>query len=682
MNKQKMKGMLTATLFAAFMLQPSEMFATPIGVEQPSSSNAMFQESEEQKMSCYLFAYFTGNRQDEEQICFALSEDGYNYTLLNDGNPIISSDTISRKKAVRDPHILRGEDGKTFYMVVTDMRSGDGWSSNDGLVLMKSTDLINWTHSAIDFPETWPEIFDREKLTQVWAPQTIYDAKAKKYMVYYSIGWNGDTQKEARESKTKKDDTKTHYVIYYSYANEDFTELSEPKVLYDHGANTIDADIVFNEADGLYHMFFKTEGEGNGIQQATAKKLRGKWTPERRYLQQTNVAVEGSGVFKLIDSDEWILMYDCYGSGYYQFCKSKDLKNFTRICETKTRGAFTPRHGTTITITAEEAARLKTRWPNTVARNPVIPGFHADPEVLYSQQTGKYYIYPTTDGHPGWGGYKFNVFSSTDLENWTDEGTILDLKTDQVKWANGNAWAPCIEEKKMDGKYKYFFYFSGNSIDNKGKQIGVAVADSPTGPFVDLGHPMITTSPVGHGQQIDGDVFTDPVSGKSYFYWGNGYMAGAELNADMTSIDTTSIKVLTPQGGSLRDYAYREAPYVFYRNGIYYFMWSVDDTGSPNYHVAYGTSTSPLGPIEVAKNPVVTMQHYRREIYGPAHNSVLQIPGQDEWYIVYHRINKDYINREQGPGVHREVCIDRLTFNPDGTIQPVVPTHRGVKLGE
>ena len=312
--------------------------------------------------------------------------------------------------------------------------------------------------------------------------------------------------------------------------------------------------------------------------------------------------------------------------------------------------------------------------------NPVLNGFYADPDVMYSQKTGKFYIYPTSDGHAGWGGYKFNVFSSDDLTNWKDEGTILDLKTDQVAWADGNAWAPCIEEKLIDGEYKYFFYFSGNSVDGKGKQIGVAVADHPTGPFTDSGKPMIANSPVGWGQQIDGDVFTDPVSGKSYFYWGNGYMAGAELNDDMVSINDSTIKVMTPQGGSLETYAFREAPYVFYRNGLYYFLWSVDDTGSPNYHVAYGTSETPLGDIKVAESPVILIQDAEQEIYGPAHNSVLQIPGKDEWYIVYHRINKEFIDRDKGPGFHREVCIDRMHFNEDGTIAPVKPTHKGVYL--
>ena len=85
--------------------------------------------------------------------------------------------------------------------------------------------------------------------------------------------------------------------------------------------------------------------------------------------------------------------------------------------------------------------------------NPVLPGFHADPEILYAKQTNKYYIYSTTDGTPGWGGYYFTVFSSKDLTDWRHEGIMLDLGTDLVKWSEGNAWAPCIIEKKIDGKY-------------------------------------------------------------------------------------------------------------------------------------------------------------------------------------------------------------------------------------
>lgn len=313
----------------------------------------------------------------------------------------------------------------------------------------------------------------------------------------------------------------------------------------------------------------------------------------------------------------------------------------------------------------------------SMAGNPVLPEFHADPEILYSNQTGKYYIYSTTDGTPHWGGYYFTVFSSDDLKEWHHQGIMLDLGTDQVLWSDGNAWAPCIIEREIDGAYKYFFYYSGNT--SEGKAIGVAVSDSPIGPFTDIGHPIIAQRPKGlnHGQQIDVDVFQDPKSGKCYLYWGNGYMAGAELNDDMTSIRQETTTIMTPKGGTLQTFAYREAPYVIYRNGTYYVMWSVDDTGSPNYHVAYGIMESPLSQINVAQDPVILIQHPTEEIYGTAHNSVLQKPGTDEWYIVYHRINKHYINHL--PGVHREVCIDRMYFNDDGTIRPVVPTHRGIE---
>lgn len=303
----------------------------------------------------------------------------------------------------------------------------------------------------------------------------------------------------------------------------------------------------------------------------------------------------------------------------------------------------------------------------TAQKNPILPEMHADPEVL--ADGGRYYIYSTTDGAPGWGGYYFTCYSSKDLKKWDYEGIILDLKKD-TKWARGNAWAPCIEKKNG----KYYFYYSGDQGERKA--IGVAIADSPTGPFRDFGQPIVDKRPEGqkNGQQIDVDVFTDD-DGQSYLYWGNGYMAGAKLNDDMTSIDESTVKLMTPRGGSLKDYAYREAPYVFKRNGIYYFLWSVDDTGSPNYHVAYGTSTSPLGPIKVADEPVILIQRPDQKIYGTAHNSVLKVPGKDKWYIVYHRINPAYLDHNDGPGFHREVCIDRMFFEKDGRIKPVVPTN-------
>ena len=612
---------------------------------------------EEKDMAGYLFVYFTGNDISQEAICFALSNDGLSWHKLNGGRPVIDSKVISSTGGVRDPHILRGEDRHTFYMVATDMVSANGWDSNRAMVLLKSEDLINWSHSIINIQQTYE---GQDDLKRVWAPQTIYDHKANKYMIYWSMK-HGDGPD----------------IIYYAYANDSFTGLTgEPRPLFIPAdrKSCIDGDIVYK--DGKYHLFYKTEGHGNGIKVAVTNELTsGCWTESPDYKQQTDQAVEGAGTFKLSGTDKYILMYDMYMNGRYQFTETTDLEHF-RAIDSKVTMDFHPRHGTVMAVTRDEMKRLTDKWglPEgvTIPRNPVLTGFHADPEILYSEQTGRYYIYSTTDGVPGWGGAHFTVFESSDTRNWTEAGTVLDLKAGDAVWADGNAWAPCIIEKKIKGRYRYFFYYSGNSKDGKGKQIGVATGDTPTGPFKDSGKPMITDSPVGHGQQIDVDVFTDPVSGKSYLYWGNGYMAGAELNKDMMSIKKKTLTVMTPQGGTLQDYAYREAPYVFYRNGIYYFMWSVDDTGSPNYHVAYGTSRSPLGPIEVAEQPVVLNQKPEQGIYGTAHNSVISLPGSDEWLIVYHRINRNYLN--DSPGTHREVCIDRLEFNADGTIRPVVPT--------
>ena len=630
------------TLFAFFFFVINVSFASLV---------------EEKDYAGYLFTYFTGNHISEEAVCFAVSVDGYSFYALNGNRPVLDSKVISSTGGVRDPHILRCEDGKTFYMVVTDMVSANGWDSNRAMVLLKSTDLVNWSHSVINMQKRYA---GQENLKRVWAPQTIFDRETGKYMVYWSMKYGDGPD-----------------VIYYAYANDDFTDLiGEPEPLFIPAdkKSCIDGDIVYK--DGVYHLFYKTEGHGNGIKVATTRSLTsGEWKESSDYKQQTKEAVEGAGTFKLIGQDKYILMYDVYMKGKYQFTETTDLEHF-KVIDHEVSMNFHPRHGTVIPITRAELKRITDKWGKPaelgeLPQNPVLPGFHADPEILYSHLTGRYYIYSTTDGLPGWGGWYFTAFSSPDMKDWTYEGVVLDLRSPQVPWANGNAWAPAIEEKLVDGKYKYFFYYSGNPNDNSGKQIGVAVADSPVGPFKDMGRPLITESPAGKGQQIDVDVFTDPVSGIPYIYWGNGYMAGAELNADRVSLKEETVRVMTPEGGSLDDYEYREAPYVFYRKGIYYFMWSVDDTGSANYHVVYGTSDSPLGKIKVASDPIVTVQNPEKEIYGPAHNAVICKPGTDEWYIVYHRINKNYLARDKGPGVHREVCIDRLEFNEDGTVRRV-----------
>ena len=688
--------------------------------------------STSENYEAYLFTYFTGNGPGEESIRFAVSEDGYNYRALNNNQPVLDNDDICSTGGVRDPHILRGEDGN-FYMVVTDLYVTDmGWK-NYAMVLLKSEDLINWQSSVVNIPEAFPEEFG--DVWRVWAPQTIYDEEAGKYMVYFSMKQGDDPD-----------------IIYYAYANDDFTalETAPQQLLFSPTGNAcIDADII--KKDGKFYMFHKSESGEPGIKLAISDKLtEGYEYPSLKRVDKESENVEGSGVFKLNNSNDWILMYDVYGLGRYQFTKSSDLQHFEVIDEAISMN-FHPRHGTVLPITKTELKRLIAKWgkmndplaeatadglkkqnvnidsEKSIIRfpvkkgvdiaafdpqfktfsgvsvtpvgpqdfsngavqytiemegvgkqtysaivsedhNPVLDGFYADPDVLYSEKTGKYYIYPTSDGFHNWGGYYFKTFSSENLVDWKDEGIILNLRKD-VSWADHNAWAPCIIEKKIDGVYKYFFYFCGR------QKIGVAVADNPEGPFTDSGEPLINWKPEGitGGQEIDPDVFTDPETGKSYLYWGNGYLAAAELNDDMVSIKKETLKIMTP------DNTFREGIYVIYRKGTYYFMWAEDDTRSPNYKVRYATSDSPLGELTIPENNIVIQKDLEKGILATGHNSAIQVPGKDEWYLVYHRFTypkgKDMGYRA---GFNREVCIDKLEFSASGDIIEVKPTLEGI----
>lgn len=610
--------------------------------------------------TAYLFAYFegTGEGRQQEHLRFAVSKDAIHWHALNDNAPVVSSDTISKSGGIRDPHILRGEDG-SFYLVATDMNTvKNGWTENPGIVMMKSDNLINWSHAYVDLPRDYAQYF--ADAYWVWAPQTIYDHKVGKYMVYFTL-----------QRSDRKD-----LITYYAYANRDFTGFeSEPKKLFDAKYGSIDNDIIYK--DGVYHLFYKgytKDSSGketkNGIKQATSQNLLGPWKECEEYIDAYagKRLVEGSSVFKLNGCDEYVLMYDLYTTGKYEYQTSRDLYHFNPVPQSFQKDFF-PRHGSVIPITSEELERLQQKWgvvPFDNVNNPVLTWYHADPEILYAEQTGKYYIYPTNDGHDNWMGTDFSVFSSDNLRDWHDEGVILDVKKD-VCWADGRAWAPCIiERREPSGDYKYYYYFCAD------QKIGVAIAGRPEGPFIDaLGQPLISGNPKGQqgGQEIDPDVFCDPVSGKYYLYWGNYYMAGVELNDDMISYDPDSVVIMTPKSN------YTEGTYVFYRKGLYYFLWSENDTRDENYRVRYATATSPLGPLSIPEDNIILSKRPELGIFATGHNAVIQKPGIDEWYIVYHRFRRpNAIKMGWAAGYHREVCIDRMDFNADGTIKKIKPT--------
>jgi beta-xylosidase len=318
----------------------------------------------------------------------------------------------------------------------------------------------------------------------------------------------------------------------------------------------------------------------------------------------------------------------------------------------------------TYTLTAPGGATTAWTFSAQVVNTPVLPGLYADPNIAVFGDT--YYIYATTDGYAGWGGKDFYVWKSKNLVDWTRSEQpflTLDGENGNVPWASGNAWAPTIIER--DGKY--YFYFSGHNPTYNRKTIGVAVADSPEGPFVAQPAAMILNNEaVTSGQAIDPAAFHDPVSGKYYLAWGNGSPVIAELNDDMVSIKAGTYQRIN----GLTDF--REGVFLNYRDGLYHLTYSIDDTGSENYRIGYATSTSIDGPWTY--RGVILQKDLSLGIKATGHSSIINVPGTDDWYIAYHRFAID----GTGDGQHRETTIDKLTIGEDGLFQTVQPTLTGV----
>lgn len=348
-----------------------------------------------------------------------------------------------------------------------------------------------------------------------------------------------------------------------------------------------------------------------------------------------------------------------------------DLMKLRPTFTTASGTTATPASGTVRNLSTPVTVTLKTDGQADVVwtlkavemKSPVLPGLYADPNIAVFGDT--YYIYATTDGVPGWGGNTFYVWKSKNLVDWTRSDTpflTLDGANGDVPWATGNAWAPTIIEKGG----KYYFYFSGHNPQDDRKEIGVAVADSPEGPFTADAQPMITNAESVHsGQAIDPAAFHDPKTGKYYLFWGNGNPVYGELSDDMKSIKAGTIKPIS----GLNDF--REGTFVNYRDGLYHLTYSIDDTGSADYRVGYATSTSIDGPWTY--RGVILSKDTSQGILGTGHSSIITVPGTDEWYIAYHRFAIP-----GGGGTNRETTIDRLEIGPDGLFQTVKPTLTSV----
>lgn len=320
----------------------------------------------EEDMGAYLMVF---HKDDTHSLHMAISFDGYSFTALNGGNPVINGDTIADQKGIRDPHIYRGPDG-AFYLAMTDLhiyaqkdgyrsteweRDGGryGWGNNRGLVLMKSWDLIKWKRTNIRFNKLSAAY---SEIGCAWAPETTFDTEQGKLMIYFTMRFRNELNR-----------------LYYVYVNDESDKLeSMPQLLFeypDKKSAAIDGDIT--RIGDKYHLFYVSHDGTAGIRQAVSDKINSDYIFDPRWYDPEPKACEAPNVWKRIGENKWVLMYDCYGINKHNFgfTETSDFINFTPLGHfnegvMKSTNFTSPKHGAVIHLTRDEADKLKEYWEN------------------------------------------------------------------------------------------------------------------------------------------------------------------------------------------------------------------------------------------------------------------------------------------------------------------------------
>ncbi|MEO7098885.1 MAG: glycoside hydrolase family 43 protein [Luteolibacter sp.] len=296
---------------------------------------------------------------------------------------------------------------------------------------------------------------------------------------------------------------------------------------------------------------------------------------------------------------------------------------------------------------------------NLHAENPAITDkFTADPAAFV--HGGTVYLYvgqdeAPNDKHQGYVMNRWLCYSSTDMVNWKSEGSPLNPK--DFSWAKSDAWAGQVIER--NGKFYWYVAVEHGSIH--GKAIGVAVSDTPTGPFKDARGTALITNDMTTATKITWDDIDPTVmidgDGQAWLFWGNQKCYYAKLKANMTELDGPI------ETADLKNYT--EAPWIHQRKGIYYLSYA---SGFPE-KIAYSTGSKITGPW--------TYKGILAEVAGNSntiHQSIIDFKGRS--YFIYH--NGAMQAPDGGSSFRRSVCIDYLYYNPDGTMKRVVQTTEGV----
>ena len=496
----------------------------------------------EKDMGAYLFTFFSD---PTHSLFMAISYDGYTFTAVNNGEPIISGDSIAEQHGIRDPHIYRAPNGK-FYIAMTDLHifgkqkgirttqwerpDEFGWGNNRGLVLMASDDLIHWTHHVARIDKLFPEKFGQ--VACAWAPQTIWDPTVGKPMVYFTI-------RQQAGGRTK---------LYYSYADEAFTTLeTEPQLLFEYPDTTIqvlDADII--EIDDLpiddlrfksanqksanqksvnrksvnrkYIMTYVSQENPGGIKYMISDKINHFDDYHAEQIDAERTGCEAPNVWKRIGEKKWVVMYDIYTirPNNFGFVETSDFKTFTPLGhfgegKMKLTNFVSPKHGSVIHITKAEAKRLEQYWADQQKKKKTIRsgelwyddgGRHINAHgggVLKYGDTyywfGEHKDDRTSDALVG-----VMCYASKDLVNWRNCGVALSVTEPAAGQGNGrrmNGRATtgsdiergCILERPkviynpVTKKFCMWFHLELKGQGYNAARYGVAVADRPEGPY-------------------------------------------------------------------------------------------------------------------------------------------------------------------------------------------------------
>jgi beta-xylosidase len=581
------------------------VFGLTFSAVQPCLAQPAYQAT----ANCYVMGTFRGN--GEDGLHLEWSRDGYHWETLMDDRSVLRS-KVGESGLMRDPCLTQAPDG-TFHLVWTTAWAGKtiGYAS--------SRDLIHWSE-----PVAIPVMAEETDCKLCWAPEIRYDSKNKNFLIYWTSRFNGETNE---------------YFRTYATTTTDFKNFTKTKLFFDPGHSQIDASIL--EANGKFHLFYKESYKG--IRIAVADQLAGPYTQPSALFS----AEDWEGPWPMRLGNEYLVYLDHFKSrDRMGLWRSKDLVTWENITG---QAKFPPGtlHCSVLQVEKKFIDPLLEAKALEMAiepPKPILEGLTADPHANVFDDT--YYVYPTSD-KAEWQTTDFSCWSSKDLIHWKNEGMVLDVTKD-LKWAKIRAWAPAMIRR--DGKY--FFYFCAE------QQIGVATSDQPTGKFVDaLDQPLIKPSKQYPGQAIDPFAFIDD-DGQAYLYYGQGNLYAYKLKPDMITLDGSPAR-MTPRG-------FNEGIFVIKRNGIYYFMWSQNDARDERYQIAYGTSKSPLGPIEIPADNVILQKHGRA--VGTGHHAVVQVPGTDRWYIFYHRHAIP-----DGNGYTRQTCLAPMEFDAAGRIKKVDP---------